>query len=638
MFKKLRLATKLNLIVGVTLAAIISFSGYINFVFEEKLIIDTMVRTSQRVAHAMVDDLEKYMFEREIENMHTIMKMHVTEQASIQKLMLINSDGRVTLSTEKNEIGKVLEKRSHSCNVCHVGSEPLVMTSDKDLSKMLMSDAGKRYLTVIKPIYNKQGCYTAPCHVHPQSTKVLGIIKTDFSLDEVNQTIFRRRLQNITTVLAAIMAISVVIALFIRKYVSRPIDALLGGMEKAAGGDLESRINIKNRDEIGKLAKGFNKMTGDLSQRAKELRETRDYLVGIVENSADLIITVNPDGYIETFNRGAEQILGYDRSEVIGKKIEMLFARPQEREAAINQLEHRDNVRNYETQFLRKDKAPVDVILTLSRLRDPKGNPIGTFGISKDVTDYKRLQNQLVQAECLAAIGQATASIIHSIKNILNSLKGGSYMIKTGLAKDKLALVQDGWEVAQTGIDKISDLAQEMLDFSKTQKSSIEPCSVNDIVAEVCWATTKTSEVQTLVDVTWDLDAAIPLMMIDRRTIYNAVLNLVSNAIDACNDREYEKRNYPWVKVKTYLEREASLVSIEVSDNGGGISDELREKVFTPFFSTKFYKGTGLGLAITMKIVQEHNGTISLDALPGQGSTFTIKLPVNYQEEEKGES
>jgi len=638
MFKKLRLATKLNLIVGLTLAVIISFSGYINFVFEEKLIIDTMVRTSQRIAHALVDDLEKYMSEREIQNMQAIMKIHVTEQPNIQKLMLINSDGGVTLSTEKNEIGKILKKRSHSCSVCHVGSEPLVMTSDKNLSKMLRSNSGKRYLTVINPIYNKQGCYTAPCHVHPQSTKVLGIIKTDFSLDEVNQTIFRRRLQNIMTVLVAILAISMVIGLFIRKYVSRPIDRLVGGMEKAAGGDLESRISIKNQDEIGKLAEGFNKMTSDLSQRAKELQETRDYLVGIVENSADLIITVNPDGYIETFNRGAEQILGYDRSEVIGKRMEMLFARPQEREVAIRQLEHRDNVRNYETQFLRKDRTPVDVILTLSRLRDPKGNPIGTFGISKDVTDYKRLQNQLVQSECLAAIGEATASIIHSVKNILNSLKGGSYMMKTGLAKNDIELVQEGWGVAQTGIDKISDLAKEMLDFTRTQKASVESSSINDIVAEVCCATTKTSEVQTLVDLTWDLDGAIPAVMIDRRAIYNAVLNLISNAIDACTDREYESEEHPWVKVRTYLENDEGPVCIEVSDNGGGISDELKERIFAPFFSTKFNKGTGLGLAITAKIIREHGGTLLLDTSTGHGSTFTVKLSVDYQQEEKGKS
>jgi signal transduction histidine kinase len=291
-------------------------------------------------------------------------------------------------------------------------------------------------------------------------------------------------------------------------------------------------------------------------------------------------------------------------------------------------------VANYETQFLRKDRTPVDIILTLSRLRDSKGNPIGTFGISKDVTEYKRLQNQLIQSERLAAIGQASASIIHSIKNILNSLKGGSYMIKTGLGKNDLELAREGWGVAQTGIDRISELAKDMLDFTKTQKSSIEPGSINDVVAEVCLAMTKTPEAQNVVDLTWDLDEGIPPVIIDRKAIFNAVMNLISNAIDACIDHEYESGDHQWVKVRTYLETDNGHVCIEVKDNGGGISGELKERIFSPFFSTKSNKGTGLGLAITMKIIREHDGTLLLDTLPGQGSTFTIKLPVIRQEED----
>jgi len=162
MFKKLRLTTKLNLIVSLTLAVIIGLLGYINIVLAERQIIDTMVRSSRRIAKAMVDNLERYMPEREIQNMQVTMDMLVTEQQNIQKLMLINRDGRITLSTEKIEIGSVLKKQSHACNVCHVGSKHLVKALHKDLSKMVMSDSGQAFITVINPIYNKETCYTAP--------------------------------------------------------------------------------------------------------------------------------------------------------------------------------------------------------------------------------------------------------------------------------------------------------------------------------------------------------------------------------------------------------------------------------------------------------------------------------------------
>ncbi|MFH0813900.1 MAG: ATP-binding protein [Pseudomonadota bacterium] len=627
MFKKLNIATKLNLIVSVTIMIVIGFLGYINIILAEKQIINTLVRASQRIARAIVDDLETYMFRREIDNMQSTMDIFVAEQPNIKKLMLINKDGRVTLSTEKKESGAVLSKQSHACKMCHMGNKPIVNVSNKNLSKVVVPDHGERFLTVVNPIYNRKACYTAPCHVHPKSVNILGVIKTDFSLKEVNQTILQRRLEIIVTVVVAIMVISIVIGLFIRSYVSRPIDTLIKGMTRAGGGDLEARIRIENQDEIGQLADGFNQMITALFQSTSELRKTRDYLLGIVENSVDIIITVNPQGYIETFNRGAEQILGYDRYEVIGKRIEMLFARPEERDVAIRQLQDRDNVVNYETQFLRKDKTAVDVILTLSRLRDPKGNPIGTFGISKDVTEYHKLQKQLIQSECLAAIGETIASIIHSIKNILNSLKGGSYMIKTGLTKNNLELVQEGWDVTQDGIGKITELAMDMLDYTRTHKSSPELSSINDIVSEVCWSMAKTSDVQDFVNLTWDLDEAIPPIMVDRKAIYNAVLNLVSNAIDACSEREYVPGDHAWVRVRTYLEKNNNRVCIEVKDNGGGMSDEIKNRIFNPFFTTKFHKGTGLGLPITMKIIREHDGTLLLDTIPGQGSMFTMVLP-----------
>ncbi|MHC4970321.1 MAG: PAS domain S-box protein, partial [Planctomycetota bacterium] len=136
-------------------------------------------------------------------------------------------------------------------------------------------------------------------------------------------------------------------------------------------------------------------MTARDQAHRDELRSAMEYLGGIIENSADMIITVTPDGFIETFNRGAEEALGYSRAEVIGRPIETLFADPRERDIAVARLADSDNVRNYETRFLAKDGQIRDVLLTLSRLRDREGNAIGTFGISKDVTQEKELLREL---------------------------------------------------------------------------------------------------------------------------------------------------------------------------------------------------------------------------------------------------
>jgi PAS domain S-box-containing protein len=158
-----------------------------------------------------------------------------------------------------------------------------------------------------------------------------------------------------------------------------------------------------------------------------ELSDAKEYLEGMVEHSADIIVTVNSEGTIETFNRGGEEALGYCRDEVIGQPVESLYVDPRDRYTAAALLEKTGNVINYETRLLAKDSQVHNVLLTLSPLRDSDGKSIGTIGISKDITQEKRLQRELIQAQKFAAIGQAVTGIQHSIKNMLNALKGGAY-------------------------------------------------------------------------------------------------------------------------------------------------------------------------------------------------------------------
>lgn len=635
---KLHIATKLKLVVGLSLALIIGLLGFINAAREEKNIIQTKIRSSELITRAMVEQLDQFMAEREIKKMLGSMDMLAADEPTIRRLMLINAQGRVILSTDDGEMGRIFDKGHHACNGCHGGSPSRSRLSSGGLEGTVVEWEGHRYLAVVNPITNRSECSSASCHVHPESSTVLGLITIEFSLDDAEATIRARRIEAGVTFLAAITVVSLVIGFFIRRFVRRPVDRLLEGMNRAAAGDLDTRISVQSRDEMGRLAEGYNRMTSELSIRTRELRETRDYLLGIVENSADLIITVNPDGLIETFNRGAETILGYHRSEVIGRRIEMLFARPAERDRAIRQLADRDNVVNYETRFLRKDGTPVDIILTLSRLRDPQGRAIGTFGISKDVTEYKKLQQELVRSRALAAIGQAIANVIHSVKNILTLQKGGSYMIRTGVDKNDMELIRQGWTVMQSGVDRISDLTRDMLSFSKKGGLCVERGSLNDVVAEVCWAMTKTSDVQDRVDLSWDLDESVPQMMIDCRAFHDALLNLLSNAVDACMDRDYENGVHPRVRVRTWVDRDGGRACIEVRDNGCGICEEAKENIFAPFFSTKAQKGTGLGLAITRKIVHGHGGTISMESVEGEGTSFTIRLPIGSEGTQPGGS
>jgi two-component system sensor histidine kinase AtoS len=369
-------------------------------------------------------------------------------------------------------------------------------------------------------------------------------------------------------------------------------------------------------------------MTARDQAHRDELRSAMEYLGGIIENSADIIITVTPDGFIETFNRGAEEALGYSRAEVIGRPIETLFADPRERDIAIARLADSDNVRNYETRFLAKDGQIRDVLLTLSRLRDREGNAIGTFGISKDITQEKELLRELVQSKKFAAIGEAVTGIHHAIKNMLNTLKGGAYLVRLGLDKDRRQQIAEGRAMIEEGIERITDLSHRMLHYAREWKPELRRVDLNDLAARVLESNRQAAASQGVV-LRHDLPEGLPAVLCDPELIHLAATDILINAIDACAWKEYGAGERPEVVLTNALTDGGDVFVIEIRDNGCGMSEELRRNIFTPFFSTKKIAGAGLGLAQTERIIRAHGGQVLVESEPDRGAAFRIHLPLD---------
>lgn len=229
---------------------------------------------------------------------------------------------------------------------------------------------------------------------------------------------------------------------------------------------------------------------------------------------------------------------------------------------------------------------------------------------------------ELIEAERLATIGQTVAGLAHAIKNILGGLKGGVYVVNTALKKQDRNLLKTGWNMVERNIDNISNLVLDMLNYSKERKPEYEVCSPNTVAEEVCGLMEPKAR-ESGIEIFRNFDPTIGEVSLDPKGIHCCLLNLVSNAIDACvscPDRPGR------VEVRTTTENKWA-VRFDVSDNGCGMDEETQKKVFSRFFSTKGSKGTGLGLLVTQKIVQEHDGIINFVSEVGKGSTFTIRLP-----------
>ncbi len=232
-----------------------------------------------------------------------------------------------------------------------------------------------------------------------------------------------------------------------------------------------------------------------------------------------------------------------------------------------------------------------------------------------------RLIEQRLRAERLAAVGQTVASLSHSIKNILQGMRGGADVVELGLRKGNTPVVKSGWDIVSRNLERIYELTMNMLAFSKQRKPELEMTNLNPLMDEVV-ALMGTQYEHKRVALIADLAENMPPLPLDGGGIHQAVVNLLSNALDACAEDKGA------VTLSTDFDDATDEVVITIRDNGEGMSPATRRRLFQPFHSTKGLKGTGLGLVVTKKVVEEHGGRIEVESKAGEGTTFTIRLPI----------
>lgn len=246
----------------------------------------------------------------------------------------------------------------------------------------------------------------------------------------------------------------------------------------------------------------------------------------------------------------------------------------------------------------------------------------------------------LVQSERLAAMGQTIATLSHHVKNILQGIRGGSYLIEAGLDRNDTDAVRRGWSIVDRNQDRISNLVMDMLTFSKEREPEKVDADLNDTVGEVLeLMQVRADEVG--VSLGRHLDDSIPLACFDPDGFHRALLNLVTNAIDAASGALTSEENFETNETAVPGETPPARVFVEtrfdlnqgwlvdVVDNGPGIAPQDREKIFSLFESKKGMRGTGLGLPVSQKIMREHGGDIQvLDPEQGRGTCFRMRFPM----------
>lgn len=401
-------------------------------------------------------------------------------------------------------------------------------------------------------------------------------------------------------------------------FLNKPIkdEALSVALNRA-----EQRIAIKKK---------LNEYTDDLENMVRiateEVKRRSEFQNKLITSSNDAIIATDKKGDIVIYNRGAERIFGYPRVEVIRKmNIDKLYPQAivSEFRPGLEKGGDVDLSKWREVAIVAKDGEIVPASFSGSILYE-EDEVMGSVGFFRDLRDIKRLQEELIKSERLTATGQTVAGLAHYIKNILNGLKGGTYVLNVALDKNDTDKIKSGWAMIESNVGRISDLVLNLLAYSKELKPERENCFPNEIVKEVC-ALMKSKAAENNIEIERDLAPLLGEVYIDPNAIHRSLLNLVSNAVDACIFDSTDKKQW-WVKVNTAVE-ENHKIRFEVVDNGMGMDKEIKEKIFSSPFSTKGERGTGLGLLVTEKIIKENGGTIDVASEAGNGTRFTIRLP-----------
>jgi PAS domain S-box-containing protein len=401
--------------------------------------------------------------------------------------------------------------------------------------------------------------------------------------------------------------------------------------------DEELSVALKRAENILWLKNNLREYTANLEVKVREateeLRIAHDFQKNLVESSIDGIIAEDKDGTVIVFSQGAENLLEYSADAVIGNMRTDTIYPPgvaaKIREAIESEAYGgRNRLVHYEDTVISRTDEPIPVRISGATLFE-NGVPTGSVCFLQDLREIKRLQRELVDNERLSAVGEAVGGMAHCIKNILNGLQGGVYIVNVSLKKNKPDLLPKGWAMIEGNIRKISDLVMNMLIYSKDREPDYEPCSPNDIAQEV-YDLMKERAAQSNVKLVKDFDSSIGECHLDPNGPHRCLLNLVTNAIDACT---LDPKDDMDCSVVMRTRNEEDGIRFDVVDNGVGMTQEVQEKLFERFFSTKGGKGTGLGLLVTRKIVEEHGGTISVESEPGKGTTFTMRFPNRRPEE-----
>jgi PAS domain S-box-containing protein len=546
-----------------------------------------------------------------------------------QSVARIASEADVLYAIVLDAEGKVA---AHSRNAARVGES---LTGDVDLAAAAAREPLRqdRWDRRAGASYD----FAVPIFVNEEKW---GTVRVGLSKARMQAQISRTRwelglLMIVTTLVAAIAAAVVA------RRISRPVQQLAAGAVAIAQGDLNQRIEPVTDDEIGRLAASFNHMAAQLARQRRalesanadlrrgleELADVKGYTDNILASLTNGIVTVDLEGRVVTLNAAAEMMTGFFAGEVMGRYCTEVFGHaPELADLLMETLATHSPVPGTTLTLRRRSGRGLPVEFSTSPLRGSEGKGLGVIGVLRDLTRVRQLEDRLRRSDRLAAVGELAAGLAHEIKNPLTALLTFSRHLPRKFEDSDFR--QKFQAVVPRELQRINGIVEGLLELARPARLTFKPVKLPMLLERSLELYGDRIEAQQ-VAVSREYARDLPTIWADADALYQAFVNLVTNALDAMPAGGQLVLRAGWTDVGDGLAAARAIagrrVAVEIEDSGVGIAPDVVERVFNPFFSTKD-GGTGLGLALTHKIVVDHGGSIDLKSVPGAGTTFRVVL------------
>jgi PAS domain S-box-containing protein len=391
------------------------------------------------------------------------------------------------------------------------------------------------------------------------------------------------------------------------------------------------------RDSSGRLI-GFAKVTRDLTERQNAettLRESQEQFRLLVQGVTDYAIyMLTPEGYVSSWNSGAERIKGYSPEEIIGNHFSRFYTADDQQAGLPRtalEIAAREGRFEKEGWRVRKDGTQFFAHVIIDAIYNTDGSPLGFAKITRDITErtnaaraLEKTREELLQSQKMEAIGHLTGGVAHDFNNLLMAIQGSLELLQRRLPGDPKVtrLIDNALQGARRG----SALTQRMLAFARRQELKLMPLDVRDVVQQM--TNLLQSSLGPSIRVETHFPPELPNVIADANQLELALLNLAINGRDAMPNggtisvRATRRTDAPGLKAGNY-------VCVSVTDTGAGMDEATLQRAMEPFFTTKGVgKGTGLGLPMVHGMAQQSGGTLALKSRPGQGTSAELFLPV----------